>query len=143
MINQKRFDVYCFRLYDFWSESCYREDEFWFAHKTYRPFLVRYQKDFDYKWKETAQHCGRFPANIMFLPNTISDLRLKHFGWAKKEDRIRKYNRYRELDPDSKLGWKEHRITSYNVCYTKLLRHTVPSILALNQDQALYIYCIF
>jgi len=107
MINQKRFDVYCFRLYDFWSESCYREDEFWFAHKTYRPFLVRYQKDFDYKWKETAQHCGRFPANIMFLPNTISDLRLKHFGWAKKEDRIRKYNRYRELDPDSKLGWKE------------------------------------
>jgi GT2 family glycosyltransferase len=107
LINQSKYDVYYFRLYDFWNQEYYREDQYWCAHKTYRPFLMRYQKDFPYEWKETSQHCGRFPMNICQLPHTTSSLRLKHYGWSQYEDRLDKYKRYMVLDPDGKYGWKE------------------------------------
>jgi len=107
LINQDDYDVFCFRLFDFWEGECYREDEYWRAHLNYRAFLIRYRDDFDYKWKETAQHCGRFPMNITQLPTAKSDLRLKHYGWANAEDRRHKYERYMLLDPDSRYGWKE------------------------------------
>ncbi len=104
MLRQQEIDVYCFRLYDFWSDTHYREDEFWNAHRYYRPFLLRYQPGFTYKWKETPQHCGRFPENVLDLPHLLSDIRLKHFGWAKPEDRLEKHARYLRLDPDAKYG---------------------------------------
>lgn len=107
LINQVQFDSYSFRLYDFWSKDEYRDDEFWTAHKTYRPFLLRYQENFNYIWKETAQHCGRFPMNVLQLPSAISELRLKHYGWAKKKDREEKYKRYMLLDPEGEYGIKE------------------------------------
>ncbi len=107
MINQQDYDVYCFRLYDFWTKTAYREDEFWKAHHFYRPFLVRYQPEFIYRWRETPQHCGRFPANILDLPMCKSSLRVKHYGWAAEADRIRKYRRYRRLDPGALYGHKE------------------------------------
>ncbi|MFE6078574.1 hypothetical protein ACFVQB_29420 [Paenibacillus sp. NPDC057886] len=32
---------------------------------------------------------------------------MKYYGWARAEDRIRKYERYQALDPDARYGWKE------------------------------------
>lgn len=107
LVNQDKIDVFYFRLYDFWDEYHYREDKYWYAHLTYRPFLVRYHKDFDYKWKETPLHCGRFPMNILELSTAISEYRVKHYGWANEKDREIKYKRYLELDPDAKYGIKE------------------------------------
>lgn len=97
-------DGYSFRLYDFWSENQYRNDKLWYAHNVYRLFLVRYQPNFNYLWKETKQHCGRFPYNCYGLPNGLSNYRLKHFGWSKEEDRINKFKRYMELDPNGEFG---------------------------------------
>lgn len=111
LINQNEFDVICFRLYDFWDMDHYRDDELWCAHKTFRPFLVRYQKDFPYKWLETAQHCGRFPRNILLKPYTLSSLRLKHYGWANQSRREAKFQRYLELDPEFKYGSKEQTLS--------------------------------
>jgi hypothetical protein len=107
LINQKDYDYYCFRLYDMWSETHYREDDYWNSHSIYRPFLLRYQPRFNYIWKETPQHCGRFPANILSLPMATSEIRLKHLGWATKEDREEKYKRYKNLDPDAIYGIRE------------------------------------
>ncbi|MCT1399283.1 glycosyltransferase [Paenibacillus sp. p3-SID867] len=107
MLEQQEFDLYCFRLYDFWNETHYRDDNYWSSHKTYRPFLLRYRPEVHYYWKETAQHCGRFPANVFELPHHLSAIRLKHYGWAKPEYRLEKYKRYRQLDPEAKFGWKE------------------------------------
>jgi hypothetical protein len=107
LINQKEYDCYCFRLYDMWSETHYREDDYWNAHSIYRPFLLRYQPQFNYIWKETPQHCGRFPANILSLPMATSEIRLKHLGWATEEDRAAKYKRYKHLDPDAIYGIRE------------------------------------
>jgi len=97
-------DSYMFRLYDLWDEEHYRDDQLWCAHNLYRIFMIRYQKNFEYKFNETAQHCGRLPYNAGELQYFLSNLRLKHYGWAREEDKIEKYNRYLELDPDGKFG---------------------------------------
>ncbi|MFZ5897688.1 MAG: glycosyl transferase, partial [Bacillota bacterium] len=76
----------------------------WKAHLRYSPFLVRYQPHFPYQWQETPLHCGRFPKNIVLLPTAASDLRVKHLGWASREDRLNKYRRYMESDPHGRYG---------------------------------------
>lgn len=98
---------YSFRLYDMWNENSYREDTYWRAHTIFRPFMVRYVPNIEFIWKETPQHCGRFPTNIYQLPGAISQLRLKHLGWMCEEDRLNKYNRYKQLDPDAVYGITE------------------------------------
>lgn len=100
-------DAVYFRLYDMWSQTQYREDLYWQAHRYYRPFLLRYRSDFTYRWLEKAQHCGRFPANISEFSYLCHPLRLKHYGWARAEDRRAKYERYMLLDKDARYGWKE------------------------------------
>lgn len=107
LINNENYDLYCFRLYDMWNQTHYREDKYWNAHSIYRPFLMRYQPDFHYIWNETPQHCGRFPKNIFSFPKATSEFRVKHFGWATQEDRARKYRRYQLLDPDAIYGIRE------------------------------------
>ncbi|MCM2531964.1 glycosyltransferase family 2 protein [Neobacillus pocheonensis] len=92
LINQDKYDVYCFRLYDLWDMDHYRDDELWCAHKTFRPFLLRYQKDFPYQWRETAQHCGRFPHNILLKPYDLSPIRMKHYGWPVNQEENPNYN---------------------------------------------------
>ena len=107
LINNKDYDFYCFRLYDMWDETHYREDEYWNAHSIYRPFLMRYQPGFTYKWNETPQHCGRFPVNTFSFPSVDSEFRVKHFGWATGEDRTEKNKRYQPLDSDAIYGIRE------------------------------------
>jgi len=104
LVNQSSFDYYAFRLYDFWNNTHYRDDTYWCAHKYYRPFLIRYQENFDYTWQEAPQHCGRFPYNITLLNGCNCNIRLKHFGWANEELRRKKLDRYLKLDPDGKYG---------------------------------------
>lgn len=99
-------DVYYFRLYDMWSETQYREDEYWQAHKTYRPFLIRYRPDYPYVWNESPQHCGRLPVSIGSLRDVPCQVRLKHWGWARPADRLEKYYRYKKLDPEALYGSK-------------------------------------
>lgn len=107
MLNQADYDLFSFRLYDFWDDRHYREDHYWQAHLVYRPFLVRYVPAFRYIWKETPQHCGRFPCNITDLKGANSPFRVKHFGWANPRDREQKYQRYLELDPQGEYGITE------------------------------------
>ncbi|AJS57248.1 glycosyltransferase family 2 protein [Paenibacillus sp. IHBB 10380] len=107
LINEQEYDFYCFRLYDMWDETHYREDEFWNAQSIYRPFLMRYQPDFNYIWNEAPQHCGRFPMNTFSLPKAKSEFRVKHLGWAAQEDRAEKYKRYQLLDPNAIYGVRE------------------------------------
>lgn len=106
LIKDKYTDLYRFRLYDMWSEEKYRDDMYWKAHTNYMPFLMRYQSNFKYIFNEKNQHCGRMPQNIGDLPQKMSLLRVKHYGWAKEEDRIAKYERYKKLDPECKYGIK-------------------------------------
>jgi glycosyltransferase involved in cell wall biosynthesis len=96
--NQSMYDAVYFRLYDMWSETHYREDGYWCAHKKYRPFLVRFKKGGNYIWNEIPQHCGRFPVTVNDYSHFYSAVKIQHFGWAKEEERKAKYNRYMALD---------------------------------------------
>lgn len=104
VINNPAYGQCQFKLYDMWDETQYREDAFWSAHKTDRTFLLRYYPDFSYEWKETPQHCGRFPFNCDSFPKASEVFRIQHFGWATEEDRIAKYKRYQLLDPNAVYG---------------------------------------
>lgn len=107
LLRNPNADVYHFRLYDMWNETQYREDNYWQAHKHYRPFLLRYQADYPYAWQETPQHCGRLPMNSSSLRGIGCELRIKHWGWARPADRLEKFYRYKKLDPEARYGIKE------------------------------------
>lgn len=107
LIDDSCYDIYAFRLYDMWNDTCYREDRYWNSHNIYRPFLIRYQPDFPYKFNEMPQHCGRFPINIFSHPRANIEFRIKHLGWKTEKDRLEKKERYHILDPDSIYGTKE------------------------------------
>ena len=106
LINSENVDTYVFRLYDFWDENHYRDNHHWQAHLRYFPFLIKYNPKINYRWKEQPLHCGRFPYTVTQLKVKKSDLRLKHYGWAKYEDRLIKYKRYQGLDPHGSYNWK-------------------------------------
>jgi len=107
LLRQADGDVGCFRLYDMWSETHYREDEYWRAHLVYRPMLLRYRSGFPYRWREQPLHCGRFPDNIFAQPSFTSDYRVQHWGWATPQIRAGKHRRYTQLDPHAQYGWRE------------------------------------
>lgn len=107
LLENNSVDAYCFRLYDLWKDGYYRDDEHWSAHTRYVPFMIRYQPWFKYKFKNTRQHCGRVPKNVLLLPYANTRLRIKHLGWLNEQDRKAKYERYMRLDPDGKFGYRE------------------------------------
>lgn len=104
LLNDPRYDVYSFRLFDMWNNTHYRDDEHWNAHLSYRPFMIRYQPDFPYKYNDMPQHCGRFPMNIFSHPSASLEYRIKHLGWSTEEDRQSKKERHSILDPNAIYG---------------------------------------
>ena len=104
LLNQPTYDWYGFRLFDMWDEVNYRDDQHWNAHHRYWISLIRYQPNFEYQWRETGQHCGRFPCNLDELPGRGDGLRIKHLGWMKEEDRKAKFERYKKNDPGFLIG---------------------------------------
>lgn len=103
LLSNNDIDLYCFRVYDMWNETHYREDALW-QNKVYHKFLLRYQPNFKYKFLKKKQHCGRMPANVAYLPYSELDIRVKHYGWSNEKERRIKYERYKKLDPDGKFG---------------------------------------
>lgn len=117
LMEQSEVDVWGFRLYDLWDEQHYRADALWKAHEYYTPMLARYIKDFKPIWRETPQHCGRLPQNVWSLRNSGTDLmKIKHFGWICRADRLRKYKRYMENDPEGKYGSLEQYKSIVDPC---------------------------
>lgn len=104
LVDQDRFDAIAFRLFDFWDQDHYRDDALWRAHRTFRPFLVRLLPTLADEFHRRAQHCGRWPLGVDGLRTTTSPVRLKHLGWSRADDRVRKFERYRQLDPDGQHG---------------------------------------
>ncbi|HBW38562.1 glycosyltransferase [Desulfosporosinus sp. BICA1-9] len=102
--HSTKVDYLSFRLFDLWTETQYRDDPLWQAHRWYRPFIVRNIPNFQAQWQETPQHCGRFPKNIINLRGGTSPLRIKHLGWVRPQDRLAKYYRYQTLDPNGTYG---------------------------------------
>lgn len=102
-------DALVFRLFDMWSETHYRDDRWWTAHRRLWPMLVQVDAARAYRWPDRALHCGRFPENAVTRVYD-SGLRLQHWGWSRPEDRLRKHERYVRIDPDGRWGiWQKYQ----------------------------------
>lgn len=102
--NSKDIDIIRFKMFDMWNEKQYREDSLWTLSKQYSSLMIRYHSNYQYKFRKTNQHCGRLPKNINIMDYVESDIKIKHMGWSRESDRIKKYERYMKLDPDGKCG---------------------------------------
>lgn len=99
-------------LFDMWSETHYREDSHWRAHKAIWPMFVKIRGIT--KWDRLpGLHCGRFPIskdirhNIHLMPGAF----IKHMGWSNIKDRWKKFKRYMRLDPLGQYGILEQYIS--------------------------------
>ncbi|WP_119293569.1 glycosyltransferase family 2 protein [Azohydromonas sediminis] len=102
--HQTQYRYIGFSLFDMWDDYHYRDDALWNAHRRLWGFMFRYSPLLNYEWKESAQHCGRFPRSVEFFEMGCSNIRIQHMGWARRADRERKYRRYLELDPQGRHG---------------------------------------
>jgi hypothetical protein len=95
-------------LFDMWSETHYREDKYWVAHRTFWPLFVRAKKELLGLWpKGQRLHCGRFP----YIPRdpdrrvmAFRGYHIKHMGWATPKDRYSKFLRYMKIDSQGIYG---------------------------------------
>ncbi len=110
LINQDRYDWVGFRFFDFWGGTThYREDQFWQIHRRHTRTLVRYIPGYYYFYPAMEHHVPRLPLSYAALPGFLTELRVKHYGWAVSgEERYRKYLRYMERDPHGEWGNLEH-----------------------------------
>ena len=95
-------DAIGMKLYDMWSDTHYRSDNLWCIHNFFYPFIIRYI-DKEYLWPDKKLHCGRLPHNSAqaMIPTMIP---VKHMGWADKDERKKKYDRYMKTDPQGVHG---------------------------------------
>lgn len=89
-------DAISFRLFDMWSDECYREDENWNAHKRHWVLAKKITNSLiESDFIKENLHCGRFPnnSNIVYRDETkIIDI--LHMGYSTQKDRKEKYKRY-------------------------------------------------
>ncbi|MEW6524357.1 MAG: glycosyltransferase [Bacillota bacterium] len=101
LLDRAEFSAVDFRVFDFWDEDHVRVDGGWNPWTKEFRMLVAYNPRFDSCWKPGLLHCGRFPRSYYGpVPAYFSDLRLKHLGWMRPEDRLFKHAFYQERLPD-------------------------------------------
>ncbi|WP_434748965.1 glycosyltransferase [Paenibacillus amylolyticus] len=106
LIDQDYADWFAFRFYDMWGgRTHYREDELWSMHKRHTASLVRYMPGYPYFYPQQNHHLPRLPVSSTVLSGVCTELKVQHLGWAGSlEDRVRKYLRYKRIDPHGEWG---------------------------------------
>lgn len=104
---RSRYNWIAFRFFDMWNdEGHYRDDE-GFKAGPYGPRMFRVKGIDKFQWSDRRRHCGSIPANLLELPGMKSDIRVKHLGWLKESDRLRKYKERVAEDPNGKYLARE------------------------------------
>jgi len=94
LINQDYYVWFSFPYYHFWmSMDYYRCDGFWSPGLANQGMLFKNISDW-YWFPDRVWHCPRIPPSIETLPGIRSDIRVKHFGYARKEDLETKLKMY-------------------------------------------------
>lgn len=99
LLASRDYEAVAFRIFDFWKgEAKVRVDGAWNPWTRFSPLLVRYQPELPDVWSGRVIHSGRWPVAYRDLVTFQSHLRVRHYGWARSEDHLRKYLFYRERD---------------------------------------------
>lgn len=111
LMSRTDVDIWGFRLYDMWDANHYRSDRLWLAHEIHTYMMMRVMPEFVPRWLEIPQHCGRLPDNYRSLRLQGTDqIRIKHYGWTRPEDRVKKYERNMSHDAEGKYGvWEAYQ----------------------------------
>jgi len=88
------YTFYCVQLWD--REDQMRVDGGWGNFRNVRYFKVI--KEANFSWQRTPLHCGLAPI-YAYRWAADSEFLFKHYGYFKKEDRIKKVERYKKYDP--------------------------------------------
>ena len=107
IIMSKNIPIVSFYFYDMWnSENKYRSDKYFGVGTGVR--MCRSDLLKDYKWNKNKRHCGSLPFSILGnTPTYIATTKVKHLGYLKEEDRIRKYKEKTEDDKNNEFYSKE------------------------------------
>lgn len=101
-------------LYDLWdSRHTYRDDDLWTAHRRSWPIAIPYRIEQQYGWPKMDHHVGRWPIGAVDdLPwFHFSNVKILHLGWMRPSDRMKKFLRYQQIDPEAKWGIKEQYLS--------------------------------
>jgi glycosyltransferase involved in cell wall biosynthesis len=99
ILKKSEFDVINVKFYHMWNQFQYRQDKLWAPTNSSRIF--RFIENGGFLNRKLA--CGSEPSYVLeWLKQKNywinSGLVMKHLGYQKDEDKISKYERYRELD---------------------------------------------
>jgi len=107
LLSKEDISCYCFSVYDMWTETHYREDEYWKSHKMCFARLMRFDPNRQYSYLEKSLHSQILPLQIG--PCVRSDIRIKHLGFIRPEDRIERYRRNKEW-PSKEFVWSDRSL---------------------------------
>lgn len=92
-------NAWSFVLFDCWSETQYRSDEYWHAHTAPRPWLYaphRVPAGWQPEWSSRGVHPGHAPSNFPYVLGIAptDTHHILHWGWANPVHRQVKYQQY-------------------------------------------------
>lgn len=106
-------NCWSFILYDLWSETEYREDQFWRGHLHPRPWLFAPRLiPFTPDWNSRGIHTGHYPQNMPLIGGNApqSDYFFLHYAYSSPRLRAEKYKQYLA---------KEHLLTPHEVAHAR------------------------
>lgn len=107
MLNEEN-NWYSFSHHHFWGDKIhYRVDKLWEPHNK-AICMFRYDKNINYYWSNKSFACGRIPHSMLGTKGEYTWIRIKHYGYANPKDIKRKYEWYKEQDPNGQWHQKEH-----------------------------------
>lgn len=99
LMRQKDYDVVAFRVFDFWKGTTHvRTDGPWNPWTRFQSRMARYDPALPDRWLARPIHCGGLPLAYRDAVTFYSHLRIRHYGWSRGEEHLRKYLFYRERD---------------------------------------------
>lgn len=94
----RELNAWAFPLYDLWSDTVYRSDQYWRGHETPRVWMVapnRVPRGWAPTWNARGVHCGHIPENFPVMAAVAPpDCYWLHWAYAKPEHRQAKYEQY-------------------------------------------------
>ena len=86
-------------LYDLWSDTAAREDEYWVGHLVPRPWMVcpsRVPEGWVPEWPDRGIHCGHLPLNWPMVSGVVrpEDVYWRHHAYITPSRRRAKWEQY-------------------------------------------------
>lgn len=112
LLQTTQVNTWCFTLYDLWSETEYREDNFWRAHQIARPWLFapkRVPQGWVAQWPDAQVHTGHCPANWPMLAGVAPpSVHWRHYAYSSPELRKQKHEAYAKVSDQLSEFQKAH-----------------------------------